>query len=219
MLSNLYLQAVDMNNQGADLLEEGNLMQAHNAFRSAMDSITRGMAKNDIQGNLSKGRGSTFEWIGVPTLPLHTAQPATFIFQHAVRIRAADVSDISDCHLESASIVWNMGLCFHIMGLTSPNSHHLQRALKFYNIVRAIRDSRSECGAADVIDLAVLNNMGQIHCEFLEYREAQLCFGLVSEHLTLLHHTGFISMVDKRDCDGFVMNILMADQPMCSAAA
>ena len=218
MTPELYVRAIALNNQGALLFEAGKLKQAHDSFRLAMDSITKGMTKKG-ETDCSQNGETGYAWSCNPCLPLHAAQPSTFVYQHAITLRAADLASMAECQLESAAIVWNMGLCFFIMGLANPKDRYLRRALKFYELARVIRRIGHR-GSQEMIDLALLNNIGQIHCEFLEYAEARSWFNLVSEHLALLHHTGFMTnRVEPQDCDGFVMNVLMAEEPTCSAAA
>lgn len=206
-----YLHAIELNNEGALYLEAGKLWKAHNVFRFAIDAISQGPGC----GELEEKPEVKFAWTDVPTLPLNISQPTSFVYKRAIRLPECKTIT-PDCLFESACIVWNMGLCLHLIGLAFTKSQHLKRASQMYGIVQTIRKAAWEYSQFGVLDLAVQNNLGQLHCEFLEYAEARQCFAQVSRNLAV---SDSIAQVAPHDADGFVMNMIMAIEPSCSAAA
>lgn len=214
-----YSLVVELNNKGASLLEAGEFVQANDAFLLAMNSMVQDMAAVDEDLEASTEWEPRVKWSTNPALHLpHYALPSAFVFQYAVRMEAGKGDVSTDGNMESALILWNIGLCFHIMGLSKPKSEYLKSALKFYSIACEIRRRRRQ-GGLEILDLALQNNIGQIHCEFMDHCKARVCFELVAETLTVLYQKGLMQGLDPEVCKGFVMNALMPDEPKCSAAA
>lgn len=219
MTNEEYSLVVELNNKGASLLEAGEYGLANDAFLLAMNSMVQDLFNVTEEVPPSTEWKTRIKWSTNPSLKLPpNALPSAFIFQYAVHIEAAEGDAGTDGHIESASILWNIGLCFHIMGLSKPKSEYLKSALRFYSIACDIR-RRGNDGSPELLDLALQNNIGQIHCEFMELTKARECFDLVSKSLTAMHQRGMVPIVDPEVCKGFVMNSVMAKQPNCSAAA
>ena len=214
-----YSLFVELNNKGASLLEAGEFVQANDAFLLAMNSMVQDMVAVDGDVEASATWVPRVKWSTNSSLKLpYNALPSTFVFQSAVRIEAGYGDVGTDGQVESALILWNIGLCFHIMGLSKPKSEYLKSALKFYSIASEIR--RRGCpGGLEILDLALQNNIGQIHSEFMEHNKARECFGFVAKTLATLYQRDLVHGLDPEVRKGFVMNALMPREPNCSAAA
>lgn len=69
-----------------------------------------------------------------------------------------------------------------------------------------------------IVDLAILNNVGQAQHEFCNYSTARECFKLLTRGLRRLNNRGMLSLLDGCDCDGFVLNAML-EEPVLAAAA
>mmetsp|Transcript_1606 Transcript_1606/g.2124 ORF Transcript_1606/g.2124 Transcript_1606/m.2124 type:complete len:174 (+) Transcript_1606:3-524(+) len=143
--------------------------------------------------------------------------------------------------IESAAVVYNIALAYHILGTRTNQSHHLEKAMQFYKIAASIRqqpsssycvarrrtngnNNGSSCSCCTInigmIDIAILNNMGQLHhTEFVNYPQAQKCFQQMGKGLSYFNSRGLLDcIISKTDQDGFILNV-MYQTPNLAAAA
>jgi hypothetical protein len=221
MASSMYAIAIQYNNEGVVRLESGDYRAARTLFKGALDTMTEAISSvADKEGFVEEYSTLCFQWSCNPRKrTLHEAKQAgsSFIYSRALYIPAAKNPEEVDYSEESAAIVYNLALSFHLIG-TESNSEALDKAIQFYEIASAIR-SRKSLTKLEVIDLALLNNMGQICVETFNYNAARVYFNDLSDRLASLNHCGFLTeCLEQHDCDGFVLNV-MIEEPSLAAAA
>ena len=166
-----YQNAVELNNEGVSCLEDGSFNVAHAYFKRALDTMTDVIT---LHGEVEcvDGEESTvkFLWSDNPRCALHETPHQfglSFLYSRALYISAPKQREKPEGNDESAAIVYNLGLSFHLIG-NEDGSKSLATAMKFYEIASAIR-SRKAATKIGILDLAILNNVGQICMEALAH--------------------------------------------------
>lgn len=90
-----------------------------------------------------------------------------------------DVFARSNIELLVAVVVYNLAYILHVRGLSDDlpvwkQTQDLQRAVQLYQVVRKLNQTFSL--ETPVLEMAVLNNMGQIHYANQEYQEMNECW-------------------------------------------
>jgi tetratricopeptide (TPR) repeat protein len=233
-----YLDAIKINNNGVSQLEAGRFVHARNEFKSALDTIKEAVvqAQKGFECNTnysSKGNSVTFRWGNNPAkhpqhIPIESVLvsiDSSFVYKRALRISPTDTGPSeSTLSEESAAIVYNLALAYHLMGLEGAASL-LEKSLKFYQIAFAINVRKGDSshsnkltGGVNLINLAILNNSGQINHELLDYAASRQCFRLLSSRLHLLSNFGFQGVLEENDCKGFILNLMLSEPDIAAAA-
>ena len=144
----------------------------------------------------------------------------SFIFRRALLIVPSDFTNSQLCYPEVASILYNLSLTLHLEAQKANNSVLFERALKSYQIARAIRRRARGCSKLQgdkLLDVAIHNNMAMIHQERMEHEHARRCFAVVTTNLRSLGRSG--RFLEHAEYNGLVLNILMNRQNTAAAAA
>jgi len=139
-----------------------------------------------------------------------------FIYSHALLL-TGPVCDIPTaeeyCHRESAVIMFNLALVHHWRGMHFGVTSLLPKALKLYEMSFSLLQNGATFETHHLI-LALLNNMGQIHHELTNYREAEECFRNLKQLLAQGN-----GRVEGPEVQGFLMNIMFLEAPGMAPAA
>lgn len=224
-----YYRSIELNNEGCGYLEYGELIFARNCFREAMQfmtvAIVEAQSENEsILQSLDTGeRHSHLQWSAVPRVPLHVS-PEAFLYQRAIVIIRNDATngdpapspfELSD---ESSMIVYNLGLSFHLVAISTNKAELLHEAMRFYQIAEAIRSRRAQSLMPELLDLAIYNNMGQIEHEIVNYDRARMYFRTLKEALIVFCREGLVNFIAEQDSNGFVLNASMQEVTLAAAA-
>mmetsp|Transcript_20550 Transcript_20550/g.29708 ORF Transcript_20550/g.29708 Transcript_20550/m.29708 type:complete len:240 (+) Transcript_20550:42-761(+) len=231
------LNALHLNNEGVQYFESSQFEEAGHCFGEALSQLTQAShcdAPHTSQDTLPES-DTYFYWSDNPTKPLHlspsTCSTNIFLCQRALYIESGDDSCMitappspSSLLDESAAVVYNLGLSFHMMGLdyiTNTNKQKLLRkAASFYNIAVNIR-KQQQMGKKEKpssIDLAILNNMGQIYHEAFDYSTSRKCFEMLSHNLMWFTRNGQLECIAQSDRKGFMLNVMMKFPDIAAAA-
>lgn len=229
MLLNTYLDAININNSGVSHMEAGQFSQARNEFKIALDTIRVAVVKaQQFVTIFNKNSGSSSL---CPSRHLqyrlhdsnHDMCERVFVYKHAMRIET-DVIDPLEITLsnESAVIVYNLALAYHMMCLEGGAECLLGKSLQFYLIAYAINvrvvDSQLKLSGASLLNMAILNNSGQINHELLDYAASRQCFQQLSSHLRSLSLFGLDNVLEQKDCQGFFLNLMLSEPKLAAAA-
>lgn len=222
-----YFNSIEQNNEGCEYLECGDFVMARKCFRDALQFMTSSIVdiQNEMQGQVPQEldtgeRLSDFQWSMTPNAPLHIA-PETYLYQRAVFIfRDEDECSPTPFELseESSMIVFNLGLAFHLHGVSTNTSTFLNEAFNFYQIAEAIRSRRPNVKNPELLDLALYNNMGHVCCEQVNYTQARVCFDALQRGLVHFSHYGMIEFLADDDSNGFVLNASIQEVTLAAAA-
>jgi len=216
-----YQNAVELNNEGVSCLEDGSFNVAHAYFKRALDTMTDVITLHGEVVCVDEEESTVkFLWSDNPRCALHETPHQfglSFLYSRALYISAPKQREKPEGNDESAAIVYNLGLSFHLIG-NEDGSKSLATAMKFYEIASAIR-SRKAATKIGILDLAILNNVGQICMEGFNFGAARQFFDQLSVGLILLNHSGRLSsFLEQNDCDGFLLNVLLEEPSLAPAA-
>ena len=214
-----YLNAMQLNNKGAHALEFGDFRMAHDCFKAALDTMTTTIPKTEDLNDIEES-DVIFRWSNNPPETRYFQNEKQFVFGRAlIIIPATNIDYVIDFSQESAAIVFNLAVVFHLIGLQLNRSDCLQRATNFYEIANSIRRRAGFCceqNNIEILDVSILNNCGAIYQESCDYEAASRCFDMVAKQLRKFGC--LMSQMTREDCDGFTMNCMM-QQPQLAAAA
>ena len=221
-MSNTYSEAVTLNNQGVAMIEAGNYSNARATFKKALHLIkvnTAGNGKKQLCGESSVA----FRWSSTSRLPAErqdeSLSGSSFVYRRALLIIPSDFSGGNSCYTETAAMLYNLSLSFHIEGHLKNNSTLLDKAMQVYKIALAIHKRRKVCRKLKddrLLDVAINNNMAMIHQDFMEFERARVCFVSVSRALRSLGNSGFL---EQTEYQGLVLNLMMGRHEITLAAA
>lgn len=232
-LTNMYTSAIIENNNGVIAMEAGDYESARMCFRRALNVIIEAVRTRQLPpiGRPSLHWSENAPLCSNQRKSLKKEDTATvshlpFVYRRAIVIVTDSThwydNDQQYTNMEynyaeeSSAIVFNLALSCHLFALSENRSEILQRAVKFYEIANEIR--QKNCLHMDIIDLALINNVGQAQHEFCNYGLACQCFGMMLNRLKVLNNEGLVYMLSQCDRDGFLMNGML-EQPTIAAAA
>jgi hypothetical protein len=226
-MSNIYAEAIKLNNTAVSMIQAGNLDRARNSLKKAM-ALMKVEATRRKQPTAS-GQGSSvcFHWSSNrPLFRFNLTEDESsndsfsFIFRRALLIVPSNFTNSHPCYPEVASILYNLSLTLHLEAQKANNSFLFERALKSYQIARTIRRRARGCGKLrgdKLLDVAIHNNMAMIHQEMMDHEPARRCFAVVTTNLRSLGRSG--RFLEHAEYNGLVLNILMNRLSQNTAAA
>ena len=113
------------------------------------------------------------------------------------------------CNQACVSVLFNMGLSFHLMASHSTtNQHkHLNKAIKFYQMALDANHKNEASQVKNIFSMAILNNMGSIFSHFLQVDRMQQCLqGMLELFRQLPSEPG---LVCEDDVTLFRMNVAL----------
>jgi len=205
-----YSSAIAYNNQGALHLQHGRFLNAAKSFHSALDTIKAAMDEPANDNDDATTSTVSFEWSEDPNPHLKLPQEESeesFVYRRALVIHSSQTAppQSEDGFVEeSTAILYNLALAYHLYGLQS-RSRYLHTALRFYELAFGLRHSQSTVVNIHVLfDLALLNNLGQIHHEIFNFDKSLQCFVHLSEELQSQQE-----LMDRQDYMGFLQNLTL----------
>ena len=222
-MANTYTEAIALNNKGVAMIETGDFPNAVALLKKALHIIKGNTKEKKPLPDLESS--SAFRWSSINRFPPEqhsdTASGSFFVFRRALLIVQSDFSSGRSCLAETAAILYNLSLAFHIEGHNANNSTLLDKALKAYKIALAICSCRrkrtcKKIQTDQLLAIAINNNMAMIYQEFMEFDRARVCFISVSRALRSLGNVGFL---EQTEYQGLVLNLLMGRHETTLAAA
>lgn len=181
---------------------------------SISPSTGRQQSQRNIQQQLR--RVDSIQRVPISTL-LTSQHTEPFISSHALLLSSHCCTNPAEdeyCHRESACVMFNLALVHHWRGIHFGLSSLLPKALKLYEMSFSLIQNGAHFDTQHLI-LALLNNMGHIHHELLQYNQARQCFKNLKDLLT----ERAASASDGPDIQGFLMNIMFLEAPPMAPAA
>lgn len=226
-LSNVLKSAIEHNNDGVLLIESGCYQEARQSLQTALKQ-TRSVAAAMKCDNIHPRQTTNTRYIWGKSAPIRQAISESFIYGRGLSIVAPPdgVELKSNCKSESTTMLYNLGLSFHLEGVSNPKdnitySQMLARALKCYLVVVSMRQKqKSEVNARPKVigehlfDLALANNVAEIHLYFINFNEAATFYNYVSENLHF-----FRELLSTEDLTGFCLNVAAFRMSRMAAAA
>lgn len=183
---------------------------------SSSSSAAASSAASRSQREQQQQRGDSIRRVPIST-SLTSRDTGSFISSHALLLSrecCTNPAEYEYCHRESACVMFNLALVHHWRGMHFGVTSLLPKALKLYEMSFSLIQSGANFETQHLI-LALLNNMGQIHYELMQYKDSKRCFKNLKEMLT----RRAAQVADGPDVQGFLMNIMFLEQPQMAPAA
>lgn len=214
--SSHYDRALDLNDKGVSQFECGDFTKARELFKSALQAMKlASLDKGDISG-----RTVALQWTKNPPLPVEKQN--IFVFRRALKMMSMKgARDGGGGAASSTAIIYNLALSTQMEGIVASSSSLLMKAGQCYKLAHTIRERArskgvkfSSCEA--LFDMAILNNLSQIYCEFFQFDHAQACLRGLAQSLNQLEDSAFL---EQQDSQGFSWNLQMAESLTFAPAA
>lgn len=210
------LNIIDLNNAAVRQIEDGD-------FRSATEILTGALRLMMIQHSKEKGLGSKttrFIWSKNNLGSLKQLKNddddkiGTFIFArgmfvHGTVTRGGALGEIK------AVITYNAALAAHLLAVETCNSTLLAKAHALYRLTRACLKKQRERGDKSRLcnqhffHMAILNNLGQLSYELVDYECSKTCFDQL--HRNLMHLLKYEKPVyAQSDLNGMIANSIVS---------
>jgi tetratricopeptide (TPR) repeat protein len=225
--SEMYLEAVRLNNRGVSLIEAGRYDDAKLKLQLAIKTTQALAQALQSDPNVVPRPPKNIRYRWGQHAPLTCSETKYFIFRRALSIVPLSSEDlgISTCRAESTAMLFNLGLSFHLAGTHYMKTNRvyslfLLRALECYRVAFSMRQkhhtdaSGKKLAREALFDLGLSCNLGDIHCHFMDYDEAAKCFGRISE--TLGQNRDSLS---SEDVTVFCLNLASFSMPRMAGAA
>ena len=225
-MTTTYTKAIELNSEGVALMTARNYSSARLKFKKAIELFKDYKVAVDTRKRpLTRSTPSVdFSWsdcINYRSIPLQHSAPQCFIYARPLLILStSEFPDSVECHAETAAVLYNIGLSFHLEGHSSNHSSSLlSRAMKAYKMALKFRKRGNSWGKLRgdrLLNVAIHNNMAMIHQEFMDNSAARTCFITVSRGLHALGQSGFL---EHNEYQGVFMNLMMGAQSQNTSAA
>ena len=204
-----------LNNLGVVLLEEGRFSDARQCFVASLGALRKKSFFGKARRRSSKNEcAEAVIWSANPDKKLES-DDSTFIWMRGLRMVSPDSSPMQDMPGQFATVTFNGALCLHLL-CTEGNPESLRWAVRAYSNVLKILEKTNNKRLKARILVAVYNNIANLHCQMLDYREAFRWYALLSRHL---NGTDCHDDIVASDREGIVTNLLFCCNPHIAAAA
>lgn len=213
--------AIEHNNNAITLLQKGLYEQSLSEFKKAaqmMYSLTQKLKHTAIDGlaNNSEQHGATTTQCA--TTQLDIVSDCMFIRTRPIAMTYTDEPK-SSCTVESATILMNMALCYHLDSMR-PNCmpDAQQNAITLYEMAYSLGLQINEDRRSHDLILTSLNNLGQIYNELGDYSRSRNYFEDLTTYVLFLGpaNQGESATNDRHE---FMLNAMVLRNPNTSAAA
>jgi len=217
--------AIQNNNNGALMIETGCYREARVSLQIAVRQ-TRGVAHAMRRDRLIPKSSSSVQCRWTQVAPLHLSDTDPFLFRRALAIMPKEAKpDLSNCTAESTTMLYNLGLSFHLEAESRHRErvkYHqlLERALECYRVVVSLRGQHQQnkqlhnISGEQLFDLSLAINVAEVLRYFMNYTEAAVFYDQVSENL----HT-FQNILATEDITGVCLNLASFIVPQLAPAA
>jgi hypothetical protein len=118
-----------------------------------------------------------------------------------------DFSSPADYAKATATLLYNMGIAFHRLGIQENNTAALKKSLYTYQMAYTVLSQKCDDSFSYLVMLALCNNMSHIHGHFFNLKEARSFWDLITEILACVSSVDSSDSVD--DYDFFVFELLL----------
>lgn len=209
--------AINHNNKGVKCLQQGHYAEALLELKKSaqqMYSTTQEMKKKMSTGGDEEMQQS--ETL-CETQRCVITTGNSFIRSTALTMSSAE-EPASQCTVESAVVLMNMALCYHLDNATLMSlPEALENAMTLYKMAYslALQVMKEDARAHDIV-LTSLNNLGQLHHEMGNFDKSKLYLEDLSAYVVYLSDGGERIM----DSHEFMLNAMILRNPhKCAGAA
>jgi hypothetical protein len=221
--TNVMLSGITHNNRGVAFLEKGFHDHALAEFKSAAQllyAFTQELKKDLKDATSPSPPGSSFTECRPSERPI--ASTSAFICSTPIIMLGSDQAS-SSCTIESASILLNMALTYHVNSLQANPMHNgIKNAMELYEMAYGLAiqvhgDSRSH-----KIIVTSLNNVGLIKYEMGEFGAADRCLKDLTTYINFVKNdvSQGVEMFDAGELYECMLNaMILRNAHHCAGAA
>ena len=178
------LNLIDLNNTAVHHLEDGDFGAANRLLATVVVNLLK-ITENKAE-SVSSLHFSWSEDAPIPSRPNDDEAIGAFVYARGMFVTGSRGS------LEEAKAVisYNAALAAHLLGLETSESFLLTRAQYLYKLSQAFLRKQQAKGSkmskllyAHFFHMAILNNLGQISIELVDYESSKSCFEMLLRNL------------------------------------
>jgi tetratricopeptide (TPR) repeat protein len=208
-----------MHSQGLVCLREASYMKAASVFRLALRKLLSHVSDNEVSTPHGEMNVQAVSVEGL-TKSNMSDYSCVALYDRAIACMTAISDDeiASSTKLQnkiSALLLYNMGLTYHLMGLTDAGTMNLKKALKLYKMAAEICNNDADVSSICLVSLAISNNMCHIYSCFFNAAEMQKCFAWQRSVMSYIRCAGGVP----EDFLHFQMNVMLLNESTPQAAA
>jgi hypothetical protein len=231
-MNNALVQAIQLNNEAAILLQAKNTTDALRCFQGALVIM-----KSSVMDNECNRPGTLADWTDRPcSIPPANAannldcdrQVGTIFFYSRPMVLFADNAvkhGLLHEQVVTAFIVFNLALAYHRLGIETGTNEPLKYALKLYQIVLTCQSLEKFVDDEirrnlEVLICVALNNLSHLHFEFCDYSSSMQCMDSMAEWVMQTDCLECPSyLLQEFEAEGIKLNIVFTHCPMAAHAA
>ena len=223
-LLNLLNASIECNNLGVVLLNAGDLENALDSFMTAaklmhpvskqVNTIDQVIASHGVEHSFEIPEGIR-RVVQASTVAAHGKLPShnnIFIRSEPIQLETAQRLPV-DCTLESAAVVYNMALSYHLQGTFVCK----QRAVFLYDMAFNLSSAHAVTPTATTIAMASLNNAGQIFHSVGDYVTSRKYLDTLRYYIIKLPLPSDSQTMEERH--EFLLNAVLLRPPTTASAA
>jgi hypothetical protein len=216
-------EAIRFNNEGARLLESGDIVDAVNVFRQAVEALQNGASASEIDCDQKQPMGNN------DSHPQPVQNGQLYVYYRPLWIPSSIAINQATLSIVSTYILFNMALACHCFGLETGRQEPLDRAVELYQLV--LRTSGSTLpattshgiAASSLLQCLALNNLAHLHYEQCEYNICDQCMGsmesIIWQSNCLDHSACDAHHLSAYEVEEIMLNMVFVQPPMAAHAA
>jgi tetratricopeptide (TPR) repeat protein len=226
--------AIELNNIGVSFLRSGNLDEAFESFKLAVELMKQTTAKRERR--FVRRRSVTqpasvlrakYELGLIESRVDKDSEPNSACFVSKAAIMLPESMEAGNDSWESAILIFNLALALHLIGLEPGMESFLHKGLKLYKLAKKLitqhlkedeqdQPEESELNRINTqLVMSILNNMGHIYYELGEFVASRTYF----DGMTTMVAWNARQQLGYQDLEAFLLNSIVLSQPSVAAAA
>lgn len=226
--------AIELNNIGVSFLRSGNLHEAFESFKLAVELMKQTTARKERRfvrrRSITQPARVLLAKYQLGLIESHVdknSEPNAVCFVSKAAIRLPEGTEIGNDSWESAILLFNLALALHLMGLEPGTELYLHKALKLYRLSKKLitqhlkGDEQEQPDDSELtrinaqLVMSILNNMGHIYYELGEYVASRTYF----DGMTTMVARNARQRLGTADLEAFLLNSIVLSKPLVAAAA
>lgn len=209
------------------MIEVGNFIGSRIALKKALRLLRRCKTLDKQCRQRTSMSDVHFQWSSKTTLSSETDDllcsnnSSMFIYRRALLILPSSTSELRSCHAaETATVLYNLSLSFHLEGNLWNNSSLLKRSIKAYKITLLFQKkitSGNKLRGEGLLSVAINNNMAMLYQELMDFSAANDYFTAMSRGMRGLRIAGHL---EYSEYQGLILNLMthMENNKLAAAA-
>jgi hypothetical protein len=227
-MNNALVQAIQLNNEAASLLQAKSTMNAVHCFQHALTILKLSVVDHDCVDWTDTPQSIPAVTTAASDLDCGRHDGTIYFYSRPMFLSADDAAAEPHSRIReqllSAFIVFNLALAYHRLGIETGAHEPLQYALKLYQIVLTCQSLEQFVDDEIICDFEVLlcvalNNLSHLHFEFCDYSASMHCMDCMAEWVMQTDCLECPSYIQEFEAEEIKLNIVLTHCPMAAHAA